>query len=279
MNPRMNGFERDTLLAVWNSKRVWLSHVIANALLLLAFFYWTQIKDENAAQFALTVIGGLLIGFFTLWLHAATFDYFHSYYQPSLLTSACFKKSLRRTAAKVPAFLLWAVIFGAILWLIGQLWTYDAQIGGWARHGLPEFLRRYFSPRSLISAVFGLVWFVFYFFWPIVFLPVGGGVAVNNFRGFFHRAANRPLRELRFWITYAACFLIGAYIPDKLAWMTPDKPSPLTHQQWSAVFRFGLGYLLLVTAWLILCAAIIRAIGPEPAAQPLAEPMPQPLIL
>lgn len=268
MNPRMQGFERESLMALLHSKRVWLIHVFANAALMVAFFYWTRIPDERGWQFAFSVISGVLIAFFTLWVHSATFDYFHD--------RVSFAQSLRRTAARVPWFLLWAAIFGVVLWVIGQAWQYDAQTGGWARHLLPGFLRKSISPRSMISVTSAVIWFAFYFLWPILFLPIGAQVASRGVRGFFTSAAFRPLREWRFWIMYTLCFLIGAYIPYKLAWMTPTRPSPLSAQTWSMALRLGLGYLLLVTAWLVLCAAIIRAMGDAPAVQ-ATEPEPEPI--
>jgi hypothetical protein len=72
----MQGFERDTLMVVFNSKRVWLVHLVANALLMIAFFYWTRIPEETGWYVALTLVGGLLIAFATLCLHSATLDYF-----------------------------------------------------------------------------------------------------------------------------------------------------------------------------------------------------------
>jgi hypothetical protein len=268
MNSRRQGFERDTMMAVVNGKPMWLVHVVANALLIVAFFYWTRIPEESGLQFALTVVSGLLIAFVTLWLHSATFDYLRPESKYSL------KDSLRRSAARVPAFLLWSVIFGVVLWLIGQLWNYDEQIGGWARHSLPGFLRSVVTPRSAFSATFWLIWLLYFFLWPILFLPVGAQVAVKHFSGFHSVAAFRPLREWRFWVVYFVCFTIGAYVPYRLAWMTPTptKVSTLNAQTWSMVFRLGIGYLLMVTAWLALCAAIMRASDGE--ATLVSEPEP-----
>ncbi|MBZ5657876.1 MAG: hypothetical protein LAO56_21660 [Acidobacteriia bacterium] len=269
MNSRMQGFERDTVMAIVNSKRVWLLHAVANALLMVAFFYWTRIPEESGLQFSLTVVSGLLIAFVTLWLHSTTFDYFRP-------AEHSLKASLRRSAARVPAFLVWSVIFGLGLWLIGQLWHYDEQTGGWVRHLLPGFLRRAATPRSAFSVTFWLVWLLYFVLWPIVFLPVGAQVAIKNFRGFYTSVAFRPLRELRFWIVYVVCFIVGAYVPYKLVWMIPTKPSTLNEQTWSMVARLGVGYLLMVTAWLVLCAAIMRAcdgdaaLASEPEQDPIA---------
>ena len=260
MNSRMQGFERDTLTAVLSSKRVWLVHLVTNGLLMIAFFYWTQIPEETGWQFTLTVLSGLVIGLVTLWLHSATLSYFAPASQRS------FEAALRDSIARIPAFLVWTVVFGLILWLLGRLWNYDEQAGGYARHLLPLFLRRAIAPRAMFSAVHWLVWFLCFFVWPILFLPVGGQVAMKNFRGFFSAAAFRPIRAVRFWLAYLVCFLVGAYVPYRLAWMVPRKPSPLNAQEWSMALRLGFGYLLLVTAWVVLCAAVMRASGSEEAA-------------
>ncbi len=261
------GMERDSVMAVLHSKRVWLVHMIANALLFAAFFYWLQIKEETGASFALTVVSGLLLVFCALLLHGATFDYFREG------SASSFRAAVRRVLARLPWLLLWAVIFGLVLWLIAKLWEYDAQAGGWARHALPEFLRRRVSPRTMISSSTNLVWFLFFFVAPIIFLPIGARTASFGLRGMFSAGGWRPVREWRFWILYAVCFVIGAYIPYKLAYMTPMRVSSLSAETWSMVVRLGLGYLLFVTMWLVLCAAIARATE-NPRKVDVHEPVP-----
>lgn len=245
--------ERDSVMAVLQSKRAWLVHVVCNALLFGAFFYWLQIKEETGAWFVVSVVAGLLIVFFTLLLHGATFAYFREG------TGSSFASALRRVVPRLPWLLLWVVVFGVVMWWLAQMWNYDAQAGGYARHLLPEFMRKQVSPRSAISLVSTLIGFLVFFVWPVVFLPVGVTTASMGLRGMFTAKAWRPLRDIHFWITYAACFLIGAYVPYKLAHMTPMKPGALNAQTWSMVTRLGFGYLLMVTMWLVLCAAMARA--------------------
>ncbi len=270
MSSRMHGFERDTLNAVLSSKRVWLVHVVANALLMVAFFYWTRIPEETGWQFTLTVVSAIAIAFVTLWLHTATFEYF------SVSSEWSFRSSLRRSVARVPAFLAWVLIFGFVLWFLGGFWDLDEQIGGWARHLLPLFLRRQITPRTMFSFSHWTIWFLYFFLWPIVALPFAGQVAVRNFRGFWSGVAFRPVREVRFWMTYLVCFVAGACIPYTLAWMVPRRPSPLSAQAWSMALRLGFGYLLLASAWLVLCAAIMRASGGEEGVV-VQSPEPVPL--
>ncbi len=144
MNSRMQGFERNILLTIWQSKLLWLIHVVVNAALMIAFFYWLRIPEESALQLALAAGSGVLIAFVTLWLHSATFDYFQPLEHRLGL-------SLRRSVVCLPAFLIWVAIFGLGLWLIGQLWIYDQQAGGWIRHLLPGFLRKTVTPRSAMA--------------------------------------------------------------------------------------------------------------------------------
>jgi hypothetical protein len=159
----------------------------------------------------------------------------------------------------LPAFLLWILIFGLVLWWIGGLWSYGVQAGGYVRHLLPQAMRSAIAPTPAFSAMQWLVLFLQFFLWPILALPVGAQVAAKGFRGFISTAAFRPVREVRYWLTYLVCFAIGAYVPYRLAWMVPRKPSPMSGQEWSMALRLGFGYLLLITAWLVLCAAIMRA--------------------
>ena len=260
MSSRMHGFERDTLLAVLCSKRVWLMQLITNALLIVGFFYWTRIPESTGWQFAFTVLFGLGIAFVALWLQSATFLYFRPESGRRMVAS------LRKSVGNIPALLVWAVIFGLVFWRIGRLWNYDQQIGGWVRHALPLLLRRRVTPRALFSASHWFTWFLCCFLWPILFLPFGGQAAAKGFRGFFSAGALRPIRELRFWVAYLVCFVIGGYAPYALAWMVPKRPSSLTAQTISMVVRLGLGYLLLVTAWVVLCAATMRASDGEQEA-------------
>ena len=267
MKTRMAGFERDTLTAVGNSKRVWLTHVVVNALLMVAFFYWLRVPDDNGLDLGITVLLGAAILLSTMWLHAATLDYFHRYYAQS---EASFGRAIRATLARVPAFLIWAAIFAFVLNFTGGAWDYDAQVGGYTRHVLPSFLRSHASPRGMTSAFSWLVWIVFYFFVPIVFLPIGAQIAKFNFRGFIGRpllATFRPVRSVRFWIVYVVCFVVGAYVPFVLANVDPRQHVSLHYQTASMVARLGIAYLLLITAWLVICSAMTRVMeGRQEAA-------------
>jgi hypothetical protein len=267
----INHFWRRIPSSVLTSKRVWAIHLAVNALLMVAFFYWTCIPEETGWQFALTVVTGLLIAFVTLCLHSATFDHFGS-------SERIFRNSLRRCVSRIPAFLLWVLIFGFVLWMIGQIFDYQEQIGGWARHLLPLFWRRQVTPRTMFAISHWLIWIACFFVWPIVFLPVGAQVATGNFRGFFNPNAFRAMARLGFWICYAVCFVIGAYAPYALAWMVPTRPSPLNQQEWNMVVRLGSAYLLLITAWIVLCAAImIAGDGEGRAVTARSEVAPEPV--
>ena len=271
MKSRMAGFEHDTFSAVWNSKRVWLIHVFANALLFTAFFYWLRIDDESGFHVAITVLLGAAIILCTMWLHAATMDYFHAYHVGD---TPAFGHSMSKSLARVPAFLVWALVFGVVLELIAGAWDHDAQIGGWSRHLLPLFLRKHLSPREMTSAFVALVWFVFYFLWPILLLPVAAQVARFNFRGFFGRPllnAFRPIRSLRFWILYIVCFVVGLYLPYRLANVVPKEHASLHYQTTSMAARIGIGYLLLIAAWLVVCSATTRTIKGESAPEVISE--------
>jgi len=252
MSASTQGFHRDVFHAAWRARRVWMLQLIANAVIMVAFFYWLKIHDTSVGMFAVSAFAGAAILFATLSLHGATFHYFR---RPLSGLSSSF----RLAASHSFSLLMWALLFGLILWLTRRLWTYDEQIGGWARHAMPTFLRSHVSPRSVITAATWIVDLFVFVLWPIVFLPVGSYVASYGWRGFFRSSAIRSLAEVQYWILYIACFVVGGYVPYKLAYLTPTKASSLTSQTASMVLRLGVAYLLMVTAWMIVCAAIARA--------------------
>jgi len=277
----MEHFEVDSATALGNSKRLWLLHFFLNAALFAAFFAWLRIPDQRASQILLTVVAGLLILFLTLWLHASTLTYFQSYHE---LSEASLASAWRRSLRHLPAFLFCLIVFAVALWLVTVARTYNDQLAGYVRHLLPEFVRSSVSPRQ--AARFGrwLFFFIFWFLIPLLLLPIGTQVAARGFRGFVGHSLARALRvffSLRFWILYAVCYLAGIWVPWKLAKRFPrwNDSGTLREQATSAGWRFFVGYLLLLTAWLLLASALgrltaERAEPPEEVAvsEPVAEP-------
>ena len=60
MSDWMRGFERDTLSAAWQAKRVWLTQFGGNLVLLAIFYGWLLIPDRRGWQVAVTFLIGLV---------------------------------------------------------------------------------------------------------------------------------------------------------------------------------------------------------------------------
>jgi len=281
---QMKQFEADSAAALGRSKRLWLLHFFLNAALFFAFFGWLRIPDQRASQILLTVVAGVVIFFLTLWLHASTLTYFQSYHEDA---EASLASAWRRTLGHVPAFLIWLIIVAAALWLVSVARTYNGQLTGYFRHLLPEFMRSSVSPRQVARIGMWVFFFIFWFLVPLFFLPIGTQVAARGFRGFVGHSLGGALRaffSLRYWVLYAVCYVAGVWVPWKLAKMFPrwNISGTLRQQATSAGLRFFFGYLLLITAWLLLASALgrltaERAAPKEPVGvrEPVSEPSPE----
>ncbi|HMK30676.1 MAG TPA: hypothetical protein VK473_13400 [Terriglobales bacterium] len=256
----MENFEADSAAALGRSKRLWLLHFLMDAALFSAFFGWLRIPDQRALQFLGSVLAGLALAFLAVWLQAATLTYFQSDHEKA---GASLAAAARRALMHLPAFLVWLIIFAAALWLVSFARTYNGQLAGYVRHLLPGALRSSVSPRQVARIGAWIFFSVFWFLVPLFFLPLGTQAAARGFRGLAGDSLRRALRAfltLRCWIVYAVCFMAGIWAPWKLARMFPrwDDPGTLERQATSAGLRFFVGYVLLITAWLLLASALGR---------------------
>lgn len=87
--------------------------------------------------------------------------------------------------------------------------------------------------------------------WPLVWIAVVAlllplaGFAVNGAQ------ALASYKHWWYWVSALVLLVVGVYLPYKLVTWVPGV-SGLTMQTVSLIARAGFGYLLLVTAWLML---------------------------
>jgi hypothetical protein len=125
----------------------------------------------------------------------------------------------RESLQRVPALLVWMAVFALAMW------------------------------ASLQPKAPAWIWIL-----PaIVLLPLSAQVAAEGLRGLFRMAW-----RARYVPSAAVLVVAGTYIPYKLIAWHPQL-SGLTMQTASLAVRFGLAYLLAVSAWLIM-ASLLAAI-------------------
>jgi uncharacterized membrane protein len=152
------------------------------------------------------------------------------------------------------ALAVWAIFLVAIVLFLIFIRRYAPQFGVWFWQKAPSFLRLG-SPRQVFHAADWLLWFLLWVLAPAVWLPIATTVAAAGFR---LRGMARSLRVLRrpaYWLWFCALMLVGAYVPYRLVWWTPDL-SDLRKQAWSMGLRFFLAYVILITAFVALLLVV-----------------------
>ena len=268
MSGMMRGFERDTLSAVWHAKRVWLTHVLANAGLFAVYYGWLLIPDRSGWQVGLSFLIGLAWLTVALWLYAATFQFFAAAHS----TPETWKMSWRRSARNIPAFAICVAILIALGWLFVVTIERQPQLAGWFHHIMPGIIRRNISVRFFSTMTHVKTVLLFLVLMPAYMFPFVREGAVRGF-GVFTRgwtSAARSFWHLRWLVMWFVLMMIG-HLPFHLAFAKPHAGT-LTAQAVNMVIRLGAAYLLLITDFLLVASAVGRLRRNEPPAK--AEPLP-----
>ncbi|MGH9611968.1 MAG: hypothetical protein ACRD4P_02690, partial [Bryobacteraceae bacterium] len=196
--------------------RLWVIHLVTNALLIWLIYEWLGIPDAKGTQLFTTVILGLIILFFVLWLHGSTFAFFRE------------RLPLRRAFARglhgLPRFGLWVLAMVVIYWFLAWLDGYSAKPAFAVASWFTLHLRMPVTPVAIgmifTVAIRVLQWAVV----PLLLLPF----------------AWPPSRRFEGWLWWQVPVLaIGAFfIPWKLVHWVPNAGG-VTPEAISAALRFG----------------------------------------
>lgn len=257
IEPERFGLERQAWAAVWREKRLWLLHVVANAVLLVAGYAWLWIPDERVWHLAGSALLALVLLGAVLWLHAGTLSFFrHAHASEVVGLWPAFRITLRR----LPAVLAWLLLFLLSLWLLSWLSGFIPSWSAWLGSALTLSLQKPVSPESMGTLLSALAWLLGWVLLPLLFLPLAVQVADEGFAGFRRdnfKTAWKLFRRKRYWMHYVVLFLVGVYVPYKLVWWVPEVGGLFT-QAVTMVVRFLPAYLLVVTAWLTLASTLGR---------------------
>jgi hypothetical protein len=223
-------------------KKLWLLQVVGNALAFGALYRWLGLRDSKMSQLVMTAVFGLLILVPWLWLQDSTMAYCAD---RSRGLWGTFRKSLSTLAI----FSAVIVGFAAMFWALGRLEGPLADAGQKTASWLTLHLRKPIKPQTWITIYISLLWAVRWIVLPVLMLPIASGVA-RGVRGF---RASRV-----FWLQYLIALVIGYWIPALLMHWVPNL-SGTAAQVASFVLRFGIAYLLMVTAWLAVAFFSARA--------------------
>jgi hypothetical protein len=221
---------------------LWGIQVLGNAVLLASAWWWLSWPDARVWQVAASFVTAAILVLLALYVHGATLGYFAG--------TESLAEAFRRGARRLPALLVWLIVFATILLLLQ-----------WIKGVLPQASVRVaqvsgINPRAVTSTAGWVIFVVQWMIVPVVLLPFATEVSAEGFGG-WRIGALRRLRQGVYWIGCAVALVIGAYVPYKLVWWVP-RTSSLKQQAWSMGIRFVAAYLLAVTAWMIFAAVLGR---------------------
>lgn len=163
-----------------------------------------------------------------------------------------------------------AVLAFVLLWLHSATFAFFGEAAGSVGAAWRRGLRRLplFAVWALVFGVvltFAAKWTLAWVAVAALLLPLAAA-AVNGMP-----AALAAYKRWWYWVGAVVLLFVGVYVPLKLVGWVPEL-SGVAMQMVSFVVRAGIGYLLFVTAWLML--AYVTAGGRPWATQPRTAALP-----
>lgn len=209
------------LRALWDHRTLWVLHVFANAVLLALAWLWLSLPEASVWQLAESACLAVVVVLGVLWFHGMTLAAFRLPFD-----APPFASTLRR----LPALLVWIILLAGLVTL--------------ALRYVPA-TKTEWLPRAAAIAV------------AVLLLPLASQVAADGFSGFVRTGAWRPLGTWQYYAVVAVLAAVGIWAPYRLIWWVPNV-NGLTAQAGSMGLRFLVAYLLAVTAWFTMTAAVSR---------------------
>jgi hypothetical protein len=237
--------------------RVWLLQFFGGIVIALAFVGFLQ-TGETLGPLILGCLLILIAAVVWLTLDGGTFNYYLDQQrgQTSLL-----KPALIRALKHIVSLAILAVVFYLLRLLVDKLDDYHYSVPGYLRSEFPAWLRRNVS-ETRVQNLYDL--FIFFLRWimlPALLLPFASLCADRGFRGFVAvRTWARMLRNRSFWGVLIVASILGILVPTEiLGWRLDPKTATSTSEAIFLGFRMFLGYLLVLSAWLMVCSMLARA--------------------
>ncbi len=249
--------EREAVSALWRAKRLWALHVGGTLLLAVLTYGWLAIPDARLWQIALSVLFGVALALAFLWLQASTFEFFARAHAGA---GASVRAAFRATLRRLPALVVWVLLFGLVLWAIDWAGGWVRYAADWLGSALTMTVRTPVSPQSVAGVLNAILWVLAWVWAPLRLLPLAVETATNGFGGFSgarRAVAQTVFRRGRYWLAYVVLLALGTWLPTVLIDWFPQVES-LWAQAASLLLRFLAAYLLFVTAWLLLASLLAR---------------------
>lgn len=226
-------------------RRLALLHLLANALVLLLWYYWLGIGESRTP----TLVWSALV--FITFLAFACIGY-----------GAVLAYSWKTAARNLLPLVLAVITVAFVYWLLEQWSVYSARPAFRIASWLTLTLRTPISPAS-IARIFGVVlWVIRWAALPAFLLPVASAVAALGWQGF--RRTNLRMPGWLYWIEVPLLLLCLIRVPLWLFYWVPGVGG-FGMQAASFTARIAAAYLLFGASWLVL--AFVTSGGKPRTAQ------------
>jgi hypothetical protein len=225
--------------------KIWALHLVANAAVVAGAYLWLGIGDASALQLAATVLFGLLLVAFTVWLHGTVFAHFR---EPDLPLSQTCRTAFRHLLPLTVIAVVAVALYWLLGWLLDRAYPPAATTASW----LTLHLHRPVRPALILSIMTWKVRVVEWLVVPVLLLPLVAAIAGQGWRGFAGKSF-ALLRRWTFWIGCPVLLLLALYVPLRLIRWVPYEGG-LGLEMTSFVLRWLVAWLLFVTAWFALVA-------------------------
>jgi len=222
--------------------KLWLLNLVANAVVLVIWYFWLLIPDAHGWQVAGSALIALMVVVSVLWLRAGTLAWFRV---GEFRSQVGVWRAYRHSSRHVLALGIWVLVFVAIAWTLWGIYGYVPQFAVWFRQkpGAGP------SPRNTMRFVNWLLLLIGVLVMPALWLPMATTISTVGFKAEHIILSRRVWKRATYWLWF--CILLGAsvYIPYKLIWWIPDLQT-LRQQAWSVVGRFLLAYIIGMTGFI-----------------------------
>lgn len=252
--------------AVSRQHLIALMNLAALPALALALWGWLYLPDSSVlwvAASSLVLLAALLV---LLLLVQYTFlSYYRAHHPMPIQASVNIhpreKPLWRRALSGMPLLLVWFLVYGA---LCGSISLLQRNTLEWAKpvaSWITMFSQRPVSFFTVNAWMDGLLDLLQWVGLPLLFLAVFAGMAgAATWGGNRRRWLRHSLGLLRlplFWLLWLLFLAAGFWLPSRLITWTPELAG-IPAATASLLLRFGLAFLLLFGAWLLLLSSVAR---------------------
>lgn len=222
--------------------KLWLLNFVANAAVLVVWYFWLLIPDARGWQVAGSALLAIIVVALVLWLRAGTLAWFRvAEFRKQPTIWGAYRHAVRR----VPALGIWVLVFVVIAWMLWDLHAYVPQFAVWFRQHLGAGP----SPRNVIAGASWLLLLLGGVVLPGLWVPIATTLAAVGFQAEHITLSRRVWKRPMYWMWFCLSLGVAVYIPYKLVWWIPDLQT-IRQQAWSMGLRFLLAYATAMMAFI-----------------------------